>query len=148
MPSSPGAALRSLPVFPVDDIDEYGDLELQVLQLALVAARLKALKEKFQKYGQELPGDMPGVLRGKRWTIQFTPRENERIVTNAAKAWKLLTKILGVKGAIAVIKIPLGEAIDKHIPASLHPEFLVQERTGSRSLKAVLNEVPVAKKAA
>lgn len=123
-------------------IDEFGDLDLKIQQLAPDIARHAVLKTELAEVAKAMDADRQCVAAGVRWTIWFTPRENRRRITNARKAFDAVKKVVGLEGLIALITIPFEAAIDKHVPEELHKLFLVQERVGPRTMKVVPNSPP------
>jgi len=123
-------------------IDRYGELDTQIQQFAPVVAEHKRLKKEIESWYESLPAGQPQLAKGARYTIQLGARENERTVVHPGKAFAALKKAVGsLDAAVALVTIPFGAAIDKFIPKSLHPSFVVEERTGSRTFKCVRNDV-------
>ena len=131
----------TLPKEQTQKIDRYGELQRQIDLFAPVLAEHKELKAEIAGWFDSHPPDQPAIAQGDLWTIQLTAKENERTITDQKVAFATLRKFAGsLDGVIALINIPLGNAIDKLIPKPLHKAFLKQERTGTRSLKCVRNE--------
>ena len=122
---------------PAEDIDRYSDLDQKVLLFAPILEEHDLLKKKIEAGVANRPGDLPSVLDGHRYQLQLTARRNERTITNKKAVFNRLKKLLGIDGFLALITIPLGEAVDKNIPKSEHRAFVVEERTGSRSIKVI-----------
>jgi hypothetical protein len=129
------------PLTKEQKIDRYGELDRQIQLFAPVLAEHKELKAEIAGWFDSLPPDQPATAKGDLYTIQLAAKENERTITDQKQAFALLRKFVGsLDGAIALVSIPLGAAIDKFIPKPLHAKFLEQARTGTRSLKPVRNE--------
>lgn len=122
-------------------VDELGALEQKIqCDQALLAPSLKRaseLRSQIQKRFETAPAELPQVLEGKEFLVELTAKEFQRKITNKKRAFALLKKYAKLDELIAVITIPLKEAVDKFIPAAEHPEFLTKERTGSRDLKVL-----------
>ena len=118
-------------------IDDYGEacrrkaLAQPDLDLA------KDLKEKIELLAADRAADLPFTIAGHRYQLQFSARRRERTLTDKRKAFNALKKALGMDGLIAVIDIPFGAAIDKHIPESLRKTFVTEEKSGYRTVDVV-----------
>lgn len=122
--------------------DCYGVLDLKVQHFDPVAEEHKLYEKELQRRHDEHPADLPAVVKGKRFTIQLGARRNERTITDQKKAFTLLRAAVGsLDGAIALVSIPLTAAIDKFIPEAKQKQCIKQERTGYRTVKAVLNGI-------
>lgn len=138
MPPSPLVVLPKATSEPsLEDIDRFGDLDLKVQQFAPIQEEYDLLKKKLQAGLEGKPGDRPHVLDGRRYLLQLGARRTERTITNKKAVFARLKKSLGLDGFLALITIPLGEGVDKNIPKSDHKLFLVEEQSGSRSIKVV-----------
>jgi hypothetical protein len=116
--------------------DEYGDLDRQIHAFAPKAARHKALRAKIEEAVKEHPADLPALLQGKLYQLQLSPRKNERTLTDKAKAWALLRKVLGIEALIAAVTIPL-TLLDKWVPKDRQAGFVSEARTGTRIITVV-----------
>jgi hypothetical protein len=87
------------------------------------------------------------VADGELYTLQLSAKTRERTITKPGLAFRLLKAQLGLSATVALIKIPLTEAIDKFLPKSEHKLFLVEERAGSRRIKPVAKASPAPKAA-
>ena len=119
------------------DIDRYGDLHLKVELFAPTLEEHELLRKKIESQCERKAADRPAVIEGLRYQIQLTARRNERTITNKRRVFALLKKTLGLDGVLALITIPLAEGVDKNIPKSLHSTILVQEQSGSRTMKVI-----------
>jgi|ERR1041384_5796580 hypothetical protein len=122
------------PAPTASEIDEYGELDRQ---LALLTPRHKALKARFQAHFESHPADQPAVVHGSIYTLQLSARSKERTIVHQVKAWNILRKKIGLSALIALVKIPLTTAIDQHTTEAEQKTFLIEERSGSRTIKAV-----------
>jgi hypothetical protein len=120
-----------------DKIDRYGDLDLQVQLFAPIKEEHELLKKEIEASLADKPGDLPAVVDGRRYQIQLTARRNERTIVNKRKLFNRLKALIGLDGFLALITIPLGEGVDKNVPKSERSAFLVEERTGARTLSVV-----------
>jgi hypothetical protein len=120
-----------------EDIDRYGDLDLQLALFAPVREEHELLKAKLEAGLAGRPGDLPSVLDGRRYQLQLTARRNERTITDKKSVFNLLKKRIGIDGFLALISIPLGEGVDRNTVKSEQAKFLKEERSGSRSIKVV-----------
>lgn len=135
VPSSHLVPLPKDPTLP-QEIDEFGELQRQLDLMAPVIDRHKVLKEKFEKRLENHPADQPAILRGKSYELQYGIRRNERTIVKPARVFNLLRAQLGLRGVMALIKIPL-EMLDKHVPKSQQAGLVVEERSGWRKLDVV-----------
>jgi hypothetical protein len=123
-------------------IDEYGDLNLQIEHLAPQVARHAVLKAEIVSWSKDQDGAKPCVFPADRWTVQFMPRENRRTIFDPRKAFAMLKKVIGIEATMALVDVPLGAGIDKFIPEDKHKLFLVQDRTGPRTMKCIPTAPP------
>jgi hypothetical protein len=123
-------------------VDEYGELDRLKQLRAPDEAREKYLKEQIELHYANLPAATATVAQGDLYAVQISARENRRLITNPLKAFRLLVKQLGLEGTVALIIIPLTEAVDKHIPAEKHPSFLFKSRSGPRKFHPVAKVAP------
>jgi hypothetical protein len=129
---------------PVSDaeLNEFGDLNLQIEHMGPAVARHAVLKEKIVAMSKDEDGEKPCVFAADRWTVQFMPRENRRTIFDPRKAFNALKKIIGLDATMALAEVPLGAGIDKFIPEEKHKLFLTKARTGPRSMKVIPTEPP------
>lgn len=120
-----------------EDIDRFGDLDLKVQLFAPTAEEHELLKKKIEAAVATKPGDLPAQVQGHRYELQLSARRNKRTITNVTKVFSLLRKRLGLAGLLSLITIPFGEAVDKHMTDAEKAGLIVEERTGSRSVKVV-----------
>jgi len=119
-----------------DKIDRFGDLDRA---LALIQPEHTALKEELRSWlDAETPAAELATARGKRWFVLFSPRKEQRTVTNKVKAFKLAQKTIGLNALIELLTIPLAEVVDKLIPKSEHGAILTKDRSGTRELRDVI----------
>lgn len=123
-------------------VDEFGELERKVAEFKPTRDRHEALKKQIAGWFEATPADQPDQVEGQVYVVQASPRANQRLITSIPK----LFRRLGQKLFLEVASIPL-KAIDAHIPASEHESFIVEKRSGSRSIKAVLKNPAVPKAA-
>lgn len=123
-------------------IDRYGELCRLEDQFAPLAEEKELLGKEIQSWYKDADPNCGHVADGDLYQVQLGARANDRTITKPMKAFGLLKKQLGLASTIALLKIPLGEAIDKFIPKSEHKLFLVEERVGSRRMKVVAKQPP------
>ena len=112
-------------------IDRFGDL---YWKLEALKPEFENIKKQIGSWYADHPADKPAYCEGARYSVQLGVRENRRRITDKWKVFSLLKKILGLPALVDLLTIPLKEAVDKHIPEDRHKLFLVQERTGPRTL--------------
>jgi hypothetical protein len=118
-------------------LDRYGEI-IRILKLtAPLEDEKSVLSAEIQGWHKDDAGDVPVIDRGHLYEIQLSPRRNERTIFSKLKAWNALKKALGLHGLIALINIPMGEVLDKHIPKSAQKAFVSEERSGYRTLTVV-----------
>lgn len=119
-----------------EKIDRFGDLELAKAQFQPKLDEYNALKREIEGWYAEAAADKPALAQGRRYSIQLSPKERRRKVTDPKRAFALLKRYVGAAKLVDVLAIPL-KVVDQFIPEAFHPQFLVQERTGPRDLVAV-----------
>jgi len=102
---------------------------------------LKDLSEEIQKHYERNPADVPIRARGEMYFIDLTQREYKRTITDPQKAFDALKRAMGLTALVKAIKFTF-KLLDQHIPAEKQAAFVLQERTGSRDIDAVLIEAP------
>jgi hypothetical protein len=128
------------------EIDEFGELQREIDLMSPKVERHSILKERLQKRLADAgaAGDKPVIIAGHDYEVHGTAQRNERTFTNKRKAFNLLKARLGLDGVIALITLPLSEGIDKNTTADEQKQFLVENRSGSRTLKVVALRGPAA----
>lgn len=112
--------------------DAFGALDVQVQRFKPTLKLHEAARKQLQALYDASPADQQFTLKTDLFEIQIGPRENER----AIKSLPALIKALTQKVFNQVAKVPL-KVIDALVPADQHGEFIVEARTGSRSVKAI-----------
>jgi hypothetical protein len=123
-------------------VDEYGELDRLKQLRAPDEAREKYLKEQIELHYANLPAATATVAQGDLYAVQISARENRRVITDPVEAFRLLKRQLGMEAVMALITIPLTEAIDKFIPVEKHPTFLFKSRSGPRKFHPVAKVAP------
>lgn len=123
-------------------IDEFGEVDRQVLGFKPTLARHKALQAQILGWYLDLPGDQTITAEGKLYTVQVGMRENKRTLTNVKRAFRMIQKAIGLDDLLGLITLPL-KAIDQHIAIADQRTIVKQERTGPRDL-TVVAKAPVA----
>ncbi len=125
-------------------IDEFGELDRQIREVAPKVARHKALTEQIRSWFTDHPADQPAEADGQLYRIQVKPRSKKRFFNLKAKAaiWKRLGK-----GALAAFNITQ-EAVVKAFGEAEKELLLSEELTGTRELIPVLKAPVVGAKAA
>jgi hypothetical protein len=113
--------------------DEFGELERRVAEFKPVKDRHEALKKQIQAWFEQEPADQPASVEGKLYIVQASPRTQQTRIKSIPRLFKRLGKALFME----VCNVPL-TAVRNSIPETEHEQFLEVERTGSRSIKAVL----------
>jgi hypothetical protein len=113
--------------------DEFGELERRIQEFKPVRDRHEALKKQIQTWFEQEPADQPASVEGKLYLVQASARANQRKVKSIASLFRRLGKALFLE----VATVPF-TAIDRVLPAEEHEKFVSEERTGSRTIKAVL----------
>jgi hypothetical protein len=98
---------------------------------------LARLKTELRKHCESSPADLPVRLSGATYFLDFTVRENERVITDKPKAFAALRKAMGIDKLIAALTITL-KLLDKEIPASSQAKYVITARTGSRDVSGGL----------
>lgn len=118
--------------------DRYGALDVQVQRFKPTAKLHDAARKEVQALYEAAPAEQSFVLKGDLFEIQISEREMERAIVSVPALIKALTQ----KVFNQVAKVPL-KVIDALVPADQQGAFIVQARTGTRSVKAVpLNKEP------
>jgi hypothetical protein len=113
-------------------IDEFGQLQQDVDAFKPKKDRHAELRDQIASWYEKEPARQPFVEHGLRFTLQVSECANERTVSSMSK----LFKFLGVEAFLKLCKLPLG-AVDAAVPKIRHKEFLTEEPTGPRKIKAV-----------
>ncbi len=119
--------------------DGFGALDVQVQRFKPTTKLHEAARKELQALYDASDAGASYTLKGEHFEIQIGPRENER----AIKSIPALIKALTQKVFNQVAKVPL-KVIDALVPADQRGEFIVEARTGSRSVKAIPLTPPVA----
>lgn len=128
-------------------IDEFGELKRREAEFGPVAARLRLLRETIASWlPEDHPGDQPATFQGSLYTVNLSIAQQQRKVTSFPRLFKVLgrTRFFGLlgklQGWVSVLEGELGKE---------KAEFwLVQERTGSRTITAVAKASPAEPEAA
>jgi hypothetical protein len=123
-------------------IDEYGELDRRIAEFKPICDRAAALKKEIVSWFERESADQSFVAEGLRYTVQISPKAVERRIVDMAK----LFLRIGKAKFLELCRFPLA-AIDQHIPAENHSEFLLSERSGNRSVKAVAKASAIRKAA-
>lgn len=117
-------------------VDEYGEVTRRLALCAPDEQMEKLLRDKINGWFENDPREGPLTANGRKWQVQLSAKRNQRTFSDKKKAFNLLRKRLGFDGLIAVLDIPLG-VLDKNASDSERACFLVEERSGSRTLSVV-----------
>jgi hypothetical protein len=113
-------------------VDEFGELSRQIAAFKPVIDRHKVLEREIASwYDSDNPAEAYEI-EGSVYTAQVSARKRERRIVDMGKLFRHLGKLDFIRWCT----FPLS-AIDKLIASDLQSEFLTEERTGSRSVKAV-----------
>ena len=118
-------------------IDEYGELDRQVRQFQPVADRHESLKKllKLKLDGLAPPGES-FVRAGYVYELQVSAAANERKIGSMAAVYKAFRKLGGLKAFLEACSIGI-TVLEERLGKAAAAGLLVEERTGSRRLKAV-----------
>ena len=125
LPIPSGPARRAL-------IDEYGDLAQKIEAFKPTKDRQEQLRGQIQSWYDAHPADKPFIEEGLRYSLEISEKANKRTIVKMTA----LFKILGQRMFLKLCGFALKD-VDENIPVTRHREFLVEEQTGSRKLKAV-----------
>lgn len=128
-------------------IDEFGELDRRVAELKPVIDRHKELKQTICGWCDKIEADKGAVFEGRRYSAHVAAAKITRKITDKLRAFNLLKKVLGLRGAVEKVTIPLEKAVDAYIPEKQHKLFLV-EVPGSREVHAVAKAAEVTTRAA
>jgi len=134
-PATPEEAARA--EYRSNQVDAYGEVKRRLDLCKPDQDLAGVLKDEIEGWHEDKPGDKGQVEVGRLYLIQLSPKCNQRTVTDKKKAFHVLKKAVGIDALIALIQIPFGAAIDANIPKSKQKLFVVEERSGYRTLSVV-----------
>lgn len=97
---------------------------------------LKRLKAEIRAHCEPMAGNAPVRLEGAQYYIDLTRKENEKRVTDKAKAFAALKKAMGLERLVQAITVTF-KLLDQWVPAAQQTPFIVTEHTGSRDIECV-----------
>ena len=113
-------------------LDEFGEVQRQVDAFAPTAAKHKRLRDEIESYYADKDPEQEFTVSGLRYEVQIGPRAKQRTFT--ARGMALLYRLLGKPKFLEWCKFGLTD-LDRLVPG--HTGIVVEERTGSRKIKAV-----------
>ena len=117
-------------------INEFGDLDRRIKEFKPVTERHRVLKEEIAGWFASHPADQPALAESDRYTIQLSPRAQQRSIISLAKIYRKIGQALFLK----IATVPL-KALDVACPDQ--DGLVVTERTGVRTVTAVA-KTPIA----
>ena len=123
--------------------DELGELDRQEALWKIKVPRLKALKDEIIRRCGQIPPDQACTVEGAHYVLNVSPRENQRKPTNIPK----LFKAVGATRFIDSVSVSL-KAVEAMLRSAgkidMLERFTCQDRTGPRTVTAVLKQTPAA----
>lgn len=113
-------------------VDEYGELDRRMQLRAMDAARYDVLKRAIKSWFDQAPADADGTVDGEFYLLHLSARERERKVRNLRQ----VIEIIGLDKFLELVVLPIGRLEDLLGVAHV-AELTVDERTGSRRIKAI-----------
>lgn len=142
-PVTIGHPATPTPAILPSQIDRYGYLDARYLEAKKWLDERETLKKVIQEHSTSAPADQPVRLEGKLYVVDLGLRENKRAVTNKARAFAALRKVLGMSGLTEALSYTL-KLLDEHVPEASQTAFVSTERTGPRSIRSVIKAAPAA----
>jgi|SRR5665647_136474 len=121
-------------------VDEFGELDRRMVEIAPLAKRYKALQETIRGWYPDHPADQPAVAEGGVYRVLVAPRGVERFFSLKAKV-KIFGK-LGKLKSLELFSITL-KAVETEFGTPQLDELVSSAPTGSRKLVAVLKTTAV-----
>ena len=113
-------------------LDEFGEVQRQVDAFAPTAAKYKRLRDEIATFYAQKDPAQDFTAAGDRYEVQIGRAANERTITK--RGMGLLYRLLGKPKFLEWCKFGLTD-LDRLIPG--HRGIVIEERTGSRKIKAV-----------
>lgn len=113
-------------------IDRFGELQRLVKEHKPIAAEYKSLGDEIERWYESHPADQPVLAEGLLFSLQISPRAEERAIHDKRK----LRRLMGAEKFFELCSIAL-KHVDALVDKSMHHLFLTAERTGRRRLDAV-----------
>lgn len=104
---------------------------------------LEKLKKEIRATCANEAAELPVRLEGGVYYIDLGPRENEKRITDKAKAFAALRKAMSMEKLIEALEYTF-KLLDRWVPEPLQKKFVIKELTGSRTITAVRKEAPEA----
>ena len=122
-------------------IDEFGELTRQIATWQPKIDRASELRKIIERWFESDAGDESFTLDGKLYTVVLSARAKKRTIVGMQKLYKLL----GVKTFIEWCTFPLAALDNLHVDPT---GIVTEERSGNRTVKAVLKEAAAGSKVA
>jgi hypothetical protein len=119
-------------------VDEYGDLSRFADEAKPKLDRREIVGKALQAHFAAAAADESHTAEGKRYDVIASAKATSRKITDI----KFLFSLLKKEKFLELATIPL-TLIDQHVRKDLHPRFLLEERAGRRTLKALPKVVPI-----
>lgn len=144
-----GSPRKSPPALPPPDpeiialLDRCGVLDDRYAAEEHWIDERTAVHKKVQDHYQDHPADLPIHAEGDEYIVDLTIRENQQKITDKAKAFASLRKVMGLSKLIEALTYTL-KLLDAHIPKEKQAGFVMKERTGPRTLRSARKITPKA----
>jgi hypothetical protein len=122
----------SLPKNYVALIDELGRLEADLEKITPKLERAKVLRGEIGRWCDQMPADQEYVVDGDRYAAAVSRRDNQRKIVSLGKIFR----VVGQAEFLKVCSLTL-KALDSLIPRNKQGRFVLEERTGKRTVKLV-----------
>lgn len=122
-------------------IDDFGELSRQIATWQPNIDRASELRKIIEGWFIHDVADESFTMDGKLYTVVLSPRAKKRTIVGMNKLYKLL----GVKTFLEWCSFPLGVLDNLHVDPT---GIVAEERSGARSVKAVLREAATGSKVA
>lgn len=142
----PAAKSTAPPAPPTraDLVDEFGELDRQIAAFAPTKKRHEQLQGIIRSWFADHPSESPATVSGHVYTVQVSPRGEERYFSLKAKLQ--IFKRLGKEKALELFSITL-KAVEESLGRGDMEMLVSKANSGSRKLVPVLHS-PVSKTAA
>lgn len=90
---------------------------------------------KIQEHYKDYAADAPIHAEGTEYAVDLTMREHQQKITDKAKAFAALRKVMGLGKLIEALSYTL-KLLDVHVPKEKQAAFVSKERTGPRTIRS------------
>lgn len=118
--------------------DEYFDLDSWYgrEQVKKKTERRAALSKAIQSWYQDQPAEEPIRAEASRCYLDLSPAKNERRIASLSQAFAALKRKLGLSNLIESLTLHF-KLLDVHLTEEEQAAFVVEERTGPRTISVV-----------